>query len=73
MKKLIVLVIATISLAACHNAHSVAWYRQHPHQLTETIAHCGMSNNSEVCKTATEAQEQNMVAAPPVNFNGEND
>ncbi|MDX5929479.1 EexN family lipoprotein [Acidiphilium acidophilum] len=73
MKKVIVLVLATISLAGCHKTHSVAWYRQHPHHLSETLRRCGPSNNSGVCKTATKAQEKNMLAAPPVKFNGEND
>ena len=73
MRRVAAGLILTASLSGCSHAHSVAWFKKHPHALQETLKKCkSVSAGNANCHAATVAWSESELAAPPVKFNGEN-
>lgn len=67
MRRIIAGFILAASLSGCSHAHSVAWFKKHPHALQATLKKCSAmpakeAKNSGNCQSAIQANSDNFWA-----------
>lgn len=75
MRRVVAGLILTASLSGCSQAHSVAWFKKHPHALQETLKKCSAmpakeAKNSGNCQSAIQANTDIALAPTNLPLNG---